>query len=500
MEENVKVTHAKSMNKFNFNLTLSMPIDSNSSIKKVIDINSYMFDQKVECGNGKAIVSGKIGTKILYLDTDNMTSTLTATSNFSETFLDNLITSNSYINILDYNIINNILSTDGNLKVNCDVTISPVVYMNLSIASNNQTNDLLIARKSKININSIDQFIDTKFDHTINLETRDLINKILCFNSCFVPEKVVAQDGYAVVDGKMITTLIYETSFGEDNLIKELKNSAPIKCDVEISNLNKDCYLDLSFKVDKQNEEISTDLEDDLSILTIKNVIKVCGTTTKITEIELVDDLFSTDNEVETTITKRDFTKRAETNSVSESIFNEMSLLDSEPAIDEIIANLNQNAEVTNSYVKDNLIFLEGVVVSNLIYIDENKEIKSKQLEVPFVINTKTQVENLSCLHSQVFVVDNKVKIKRGTNIETEYSLYINLFVYEKETHEIVDNFKIGKQLDYSKYDFQIFIAKPNETTWDLCKRIKIVPEELNKLNKDLPLVMQGGEKIIIKR
>ena len=500
MEENVKVTHAKSINKFNFNLTLSMPIDTNSNIKKVLNINSYMFDQKVECGNGKAIVSGKIGLHVLYLDTDNMSATLSATSNFSETFLDTSITSNSHINILDFSIVNNILSTDGNLKINCDVNISPVVYMNLALSNNVETNDLLITRKSKINTNSLTQFVDTKFDHTIALETRDKINKVLCNNSCFVPEKVVAQDGYAVVEGKMVTTLIYETSFGEDNLIKELKNSTPIKCDVEIDNLNKECYLDLSFKIDKQNEEISTELEDDLSIISIKNSIKVCGAITKSVEIDVVDDLFSTENEVETSSTKRDFTKKAETYSVSETIFNEMPLTDDEPAIDEIVANLNQNAEVINSYIKDNYIFLEGVVISNLIYIDENKEIKSKQLEIPFVINTKIQSENLSCVHSQVFIVDNKVKAKRGTNIETEYSLYINLFIYENETHEIVDNFKIGKQLDYSKYDFQIFVAKPNETTWDLCKRIKIVPEELNKLNKDLPLVMQGGEKIIIKR
>ena len=500
MEENVKVTHTQNMNKFNFNLTLSMPIDTNSSIKKVLDINSYMFDQKVECGNGKAIISGKIGTKVLYLDTDNMTATLTTTTNFSETFLDNSITSNSYINILDFNIVNNILSTDGNLKVNCDVSISPVVYMNLSLSNTVQTNDLLITRKSKITTNSINQFIDTKFDHTTTLETRDLINKILCHNCCFVPEKIIAQDGYAVVDGKMVTNLIYETSFGEDTLIKELKNSTPIKCDVEIGNLNKDCCLDVLFKIDKQNEEISTELEDDLSIITIKNLIKVCGTATKNIEIEVVDDLFSTENEIETTLTKRDFTKHAETYSLNEIIFNEMPLSDDEPAIDEIVANLNQNAEVTNSYIKDNLIFLEGVVVSNLIYIDENKEIKSKQLEVPFVINTKIQAESLSCVHSQIFVVDNKIKVKRGTNIESEYSLYINLVVYQKETHEMIDSFKIGKQLNYSKYDFQIFIAKPNETTWDLCKRIKILPEELNRLNKDLPLVMQGGEKIIIKR
>ena len=96
--------------------------------------------------------------------------------------------------------------------------------------------------------------------------------------------------------------------------------------------------------------------------------------------------------------------------------------------------------------------------------------------------------------------MDSKTKVKRGTIVEVEHSLFITLAIYEKETHDIVDGFTIGKQLDFSKYDFQIFIAKPNESMWELCKRIKISPDEIHKYNKDLPMIMEGGERIVIKR
>ena len=500
MEENVKVTHAKNMNKFNFNLTLSMPVDTNVNIKKILDVNSYMFDQKVECGNGKAILSGKVGVKVLYLDTDNMTNTLSDTTSFSETYLDNSITSDTYINISDLTIVNHILSTDGNLKINCEINISPVVYMNLALSNDIQTSDMLISKKSQISSNSISQFVNTKFEHTVTLETKDTINKVLSSNCYFIPEKTSAENGYAVVEGKMVSCVIYEPSNNEDTLIKEMKEVSSVKCDVEIDGLNKENSLDLSFYLDKSAEEISTELEDDLSVVTIKNLIRVCGAVLKIVTIDVIDDLYSTENEIEATLTNREFTKKAESYSVSETISNEISLSSEEPAIDEVIANLNQNTDITNTYIKDNTIFLEGIVSSNLVFIDENKELKNKQLEVPFVINTKISSVSLSCVHSHVSIVDSKIKVKRGTNIEVEYTLFINMLVYEKETHEMVDNYKIGKQLDFSKYDFQIFIAKPNETTWDLCKRIKISPNELQNYNKDLPLIMEGGEKIIIKR
>ena len=117
MEENTKITFAKNMNKHNFNSTLNISVDSNANIKTILDINTFIYDTKIECGNGKAIINGKIGAKILYIDTDNLTNALSYNSPFSETYLDNNLTSDTILNIYSSNISNNILSMDGNLKM-----------------------------------------------------------------------------------------------------------------------------------------------------------------------------------------------------------------------------------------------------------------------------------------------------------------------------------------------------------------------------------------------
>lgn len=499
MEEILKITHAKNMNKLNFNTTLSIPIDANASIKQILNIQTYLYDEKVECGNGKAIISGKVGAKIVYMDTDNITNTISDNTSFSETYLDNSISSETYLNIFNSNITNTVLSTEGNLKINCEISISPLSYINLPI-SNNINNDLLITKKSEVSTNSIHKIVNTKFEHTTNLETSDTISKILCHNSYLSCEKVSAENGYAVVEGKIISSFIYETASHDETIIKEIKDVSNFKCDVEIADLKTDDDLDLNFVLDKSNEETSTEIEDGKTIISIRNSIKVCGVVLKNLKIEIVDDLYSPEHEVETSKANREYFKQAEHYSLTEFISNEINLLDSEPAIDEIIANLNICPETTNTYIKDNSIFVEGIITSNLNYIDENKEYKHKQIDVPFIVNTKIEKQGLGFIHSNVSVDDTKVKVKRGTIIEIDYSLFITLSVFEKESHEIVDNFKIGKQLDFSKYDFQIFIAKANETMWELCKRIKISPNEIYKYNKELPMIMEGGERIVIKR
>lgn len=503
MEENekmVQISYAKNMNKFNFNSTVNIQIDNNANIKTVLDINSYIFDQKVECGNGKAIISGKIGIKVLYLDLDNMTNIVTESTSFSETYLDNSITSATYLNMSNATIINNILSTDNNLKINCEVSINPVAYLNLALTPNLSSQEMLITKKSEVLTHSISKVINTHFEHTSSLETKDNISKILCHNSYFCPEKITPEEGLAVVEGKMISYILYETTHNEDVVIKEMRETSNLKYDIEINSLSKESILDLSFILDKSNEEISTEMEDENNVVLIKNKIQVCGIALKNVSIDIVDDVYSTESEIEASTVKREYTKRAETISVAEITSNEITLTNDEPAIDEVVSNLGITPEITNTYIKDGNVFVEGIVSSNLTYIDETKEFKHKQVEIPFIINTKINAETLGCVHNEIYVVDAKVKVKRGTIIEMEYSLFINLSLYEKETHDMVDNFTIGKPLDFSKYDFQIFLAKAGETMWDLCKRIKISPDDIHKYNKDLPLIMQGGEKVIIKR
>ena len=497
--KNVKITYTKNLSKLNFNSTLSIPIDASVNIKNLLDVHTYLYDQKVECGNGKAIISGKIGLKALYIDTDNITNTITDSLNFTETYIDSSITSECYLNIGNSNIVNNILSSNGSLKVNCEVSIAPVVYLNLGLNHHLLMNEDIVSRKNEIKTNVMGKIIDTNFDYTTNLETKDHVSKILCYNSYFIAEKTIPFENGAIVEGKLYSKLIYETN-SEETSIKTLTETFPLKCDINSQGIEKDSLLDLTFMLDKNKEEILTEMEDDSCVISIKHNIKACGVELKTANLNLVDDIYSTSNELEIVKSTREFTKNAEQFNITDIVSNEINLLDTETAIDEIVANLNIVPEITNSYIKDNYLVFEGIVTSNLTYVDENKEYKQKQTELPFIINTKVPLTVMGCIHTNISILDSRVKVKRGTIIELEYSLFCSVVLYEKESFEIVDNYTLGKSLDFSKYDYQIFIAKPNETMWELCKRIKITPEKISQYNKDLPLVMQGGEKIVIKR
>ena len=502
MEEkpnNIKIAYTKNLNKQIFTTVLSVSIDNNVNVKTILNISTYLFDEKVECGNGKAIISGRIGVKVLYIDTDNQTNTISTNQPFSESILDPTITADCYINLADRTILNSVLSSDGVLKINCEISFNPIAYVNLGLENNSHLFDNLICKKNEIQAKTISNIVKKDWVHTAIFETKDSISKVLSHNAYFTATKVSANDGYAIIEGKLLSYLVYETS-GEETKIKELQDSFNIKTDLEIENLSKDGLLDLSFVVDPSKADLSTEIEDDNSIITIKNTISVNGVELKNISLEVVDDAYSTENEIELTHSSRDYLGNVQYFEVNENILGEITLNGDEPAIDEIISNLNISPEITNSYIKDGELILEGVISSCLILIDEHREYKQKDSTTPFSVNTKIKMNDLCCVHSSANVLNCKVKIRRGTIIELEYDLEISVCVFSKQTTDMVGNVTKGKLLNFSNYDYQIFLAKPGETLWELCKRTKTNRDNLLSLNKSLPLVMNGGEKIIVKR
>ncbi|MBE7076539.1 MAG: LysM peptidoglycan-binding domain-containing protein [Clostridiales bacterium] len=499
VKDSVKIAYTKNLDKINFNTTISAPIDNNVNIKNILDVQCYLFDLSNNLSAGKMIVTGKLGIKVLYIDTDNITNIITETQGFSEQLIDDSISSDSIINISSYNIVPSIVSKEGTLKVSCDVTLCPVMYLKLPMRSA-MCEDNMLTKKEDLNVISLSSELNTSFNYTTNIETKDEISKILFYNSRFVPSQVEAKDGSVVVEGKLYSQLFYETNKDGNLFLKEITDSIHIKSEFEANSVTSENELELNFTIDPSKENITTETDDDGYVVTISHHIHVNGVVLKKVTLEILDDVYSIDNDLEISKSSRELICNLEKNTVTDSIFGETVLTDSEPAIDEIVSVINPSSEITNFYIKDNFLIFEGIISSRVIYIDENKNFSSKEVETPFILNSKIQMETMPCVHSKVNIINYKCRAKRGTIIEVEFSVQFSVCSYVSTSKEIIDTIKIGKPLDFSNYDYQIFLARPNETMWDLGKRIKVSVDKIMELNKNLPLVMTGTEKIIIKR
>lgn len=500
MEDNLttKTCLTKNLAKQNFNTVLTLSVDANANIKTVLDVEGFLIDSRIDAGSGKATLTGKVGVKVLYIDTDNITNTLTDSQSITETITDSSITTDAYLNATNTNVVCNVLSSDGGLKISCEVSFNPIVYMNMPLPTTATNFENLIVKKSEISTCSISSVVDNNFNYSVNMETKDDIAKILMCNAHFTPESVQAEQGKAVVEGKLYCTLVYESA-GEESELKQLTDTFSLKSALEINTEEGDS-LDLTFTLDPFKTNITHEKEDDGTIITIQHNITTKGVCLKSVTLDIVDDMYSTENELEIANSTREYCYAVDCTRINENISGEVSIEESETAIEKIVSNLNTRAEITNSYIKDGNLTVEGIISSCVVYLDENKEYKQKPTELPFIINTKIKLEKIDCIHISAEIEDARTKSKRGTIIELDYSIKLTICLFEKCSRELLSNFTLGKPLNFGDYDYQIFLAKAGESMWELCKRIKISPDDIGKYNPNLPLVMEGGEKVIIKR
>lgn len=499
-ENNISSTaFIKNLDKQTFTTSINLQVDSKANIKSILNCSCYFFDAKINSANGKAIVTGKVGVKLLYLDTDNLTNTILDTQPFSENIVDPSITSDCQIVLTNLNTTCSATHTDTSCKVDCVINFSPVLYLNLAFNEVNIDSNY-ITKQTQLSTAQIKDSVNTSFEYSTNLETRDTISKILFMDTSLTQSNITAQNGYFTAEGKLFTTIVYETNEQDETKIKQITDEISFKNDIELENLTDTDILNLVLTLDNSKQTISTELEDDLSVVSVTNVIDIRGVILTTTELTLVEDLYSTSNEITINKTQREFLCDSKTTNISETIFGELNLSKDEPAIEEIISNCNISYEITNTYIKNNNLQFEGVINSNLIYVDETNQIISKEIEIPFVVNTKIEADTLPNHSINICITTKSIKARRGTIVEVEYLLDSGVTIFNSCNMEVVDNISVGKELDFSKYDYQIFIAKPNETMWDVCKRIKCHPSALNECNKNLPNTFIGNEKIIVKR
>ena len=79
----------------------------------------------------------------------------------------------------------------------------------------------------------------------------------------------------------------------------------------------------------------------------------------------------------------------------------------------------NIHANLTNTYIKDKTIYLEGIATANVLYLNDETEgvINSVQIEVPFVTSNQTDLDDETKLSAKISLNNVDIMIKRGREI-----------------------------------------------------------------------------------
>ena len=498
-QNNPKISHIFNLPNLNFKTQMNIAIDANARIKNIINVQCYMFDSSIDAVTGKCNVKGKIGIKILYLDVDNVYNTITDETFFSEFVSSSDVTSDCKINMYNEQISSEIDFDEKYLKLN--LNIHARLYSNIDIALNlpDTSNQELISKTQPVESNYCVEKIDNKISDDCSYALPNRASKILSVQILPSVESVECNSGYLTITGTNLIQTIYETdkeNFNEIKLHNEIKQ---FKFETQATLTEPDCKANVCVKVNSAKTVFSTELNENQTTIKLDFEMIVCGFVFKTITLNLTQDVYSISNEIETTYSNREFCQITPLISYKGNIEGEINLIDN--TADEILETANYSCLITQSYVENGKIVLEGVVSSTLIYLNEQKEVKSMQVELPFSI-AKEYENHESCevLNFEIKAVNCKAKIKRGNSLSLEYETIIEGYCTKKHQTKMLETIKFGKSYDYGDIAFQIIVAKPNEDVWEFCKRAHVPLSKLEETNKEIPPMFTGGEKVIIYR
>lgn len=502
MEENngLRIADIANLPTLNVKNQIVMPIDSNANIKQIVSVTACLVDYQIEPSFNKAILKGKLGVKAIYLDTDNIFNTVSDSVSFSETISSENITADCQVGVINSQFICNFDADDRSLKVYIDGNIDTLCNFNSKLNLLSSTSEELICKKSMIQAGSCVDQINKHVDYSFSFNIDCKINKILSYNSDVILTDCKCYDGYIVVSGDILNTIAYETNGETGCCIKTFSNSTPFKSEVEAKSCDIDCLADIQCLVDITNTQISPDITDAGTTFNFNYNIQVNGAIYKNINVDIIQDIYSLDNEIELVNNKYTICTKAPFFKTSEAVDSEITLAD-EISIDEIIGLVDCSASIVQHNVEADHISLEGVINGNLLYLDENKEIRHLPTQVPYTISLKQEnAENVCGIRLNVTPTNCKCKIKRGNTLILDYEVCISGSIYYHTQVELIENIKYGSPIRFDDIAFQIYIAHPNENVWDLCKRLHTTKEQLSLSNKDLPTTFSGGEKVIVYR
>ena len=246
--------------------------------------------------------------------------------------------------------------------------------------------------------------------------------------------------------------------------------------------------------------QMTTDIGESSTNIDFELSININGFIYKNINLDIIEDLYSLNNELELEYKQYSVCKKSFTFKTSELVDSEITLAD-EISVDEIVGMASLSSSITGHTIKQDMLSIEGVISGNLLYLDENREIKYMPTQIPFAINIKQELDiNPGAVHINVTPISYKSKIKRGNTLIIDYEVCVFGSIYINDNLSLIQNVKFVKPISYDDIAFQIYIAHANENRWDLCKRTHTTPEKLIQFNKENPTTYQGGEKIIIYR
>ena len=379
-----------------------------------------------------------------------------------------------------------------NTTINFDVS---VVMKNNNLKPVSASEDLHV-KESDVEVNSY--LGGGTHNSILNVEIKKdaKTNNILFCKCDGIVKSVVPSVDYFTVSGDVVLTTI---NVGEDGQIKSQVQELSFSEEIEGKGVTKDSIIQSKFIV--QKDAVITK-NDESGVFNIEIPFGLNSAIYGQEKVNCVVDAYSTTREINLTTESFEQNEFFSTKYIEEQVIANFSLSDNMNKIEKILATIPVNISVVNTYTKNGEIVVEGVASFSLVYYSEDEEgnnvLNSVLVEVPYSLSVlASDVHEGDEIAVNLSFGDINVKSKKGKELDIIVGIRVNYDISRGFVSAVATSVTYGDEKIMKDYALEIYVAKENQTLWDIAKELNISTDNLLAQNAELTLPISVGEKIV---
>ena len=493
---NFTVVKKKRLEKSQFNVECN--IDANAQIDKILSICHNAQVESAEILNGVVNFSGLLDICLLYSTPDGEIGTVSSSCPFTSKFEDQNIQVGDKVGIkVEVEDCKVDSVSNSSVKLSCQCEQSGVLIMCRDVQNVSSGDDSICVKDDEILVNTFVGEAKETFVVESEVSIKEQIRKILFTDSQVAIKSVESGSNFVSVGGEVITRILYLT---ENDRFEASYVTESFKEEVELEGVTRESISDAEAVVKRNSVKCEVEeLEKGVNIkLTIPVEVKVCAYDERSERV--IKDLYSTEKVLQISTESFDMTKTLSYDTFEAKIDGSLSLDAEKPRVDKIMFVGATNLCVTNSYLKNGEVYVEGITKTNVVYLnDETNSLHSVLIEVPFVVSERA---NVPCENAQVdvcaIIYDVDVVVKKGRDFYFDAKLKIKASFDCDVVSAVISGVQEQESLEEKDCAIEVTFAKSGQTAWDIAKGLGVREELIYLQNPEVVFPLEKDENIII--
>ena len=327
-------------------------------------------------------------------------------------------------------------------------------------------------------------------------QKREKIKKIILVQSKAITKSVEAGNNFVSVSGEVSVKLLY---INENDKFESGYIYDNFKQEIELDGVTSESFVEGRTFVKQENvtAEIVEDEKGNKVVVKTPITVQACAYAKE--SISVIKDLYSTQNELNVTVSSFETTAVSPVENIEGKIEGSLTLSEDNPRVDKIIMFTGDDLVITNNYISDDELFIEGIARTNVVYLnDEENTLHSVQLDIPFTISNRTQLQEGGMLLVDAIVSDVDVSVRKGRELLYDAKIKAEINHFVDRTSAIISEVMEGENYPEKDYSMEVIFANRGLELWQVAKQYKVKEEQILTQNPDVIFPLADDTSLIL--